>query len=403
MPNLFTTKSMLFFVAAVLTTHGWVAADFDNVRVQLLNGSSIRCSIETIDQEGDVSGRNIPTDLKLDQIVRLQSDRQVTSNSPAYHQLRIVGGGSLWVKSLAVQDDLVSFQSRIGLENLKLEMVQGTIWNETDRVREVLANPSPDSDKVIVETEKGERVVDGLLESIDGTHVTLNFKGKSRRISLSIVNAVISADLNLPSPAGPIADINLTDGSKIRGRIDQLSKQILRIELPGRSHTQLKTSYIANLSIKSNKLVFLSDLEPVEVQQKALFAVQRTWQRDRSIKGGPLTIGFSGSTKNTAKFEKGLGTQSYSRLVFANENDFDRFRAVVGIDIETKGRGDCVFSVVGDGVRLWSQRIRASDDPVSVSVDISGMKQIALVVDAGEQFDLSDHADWGMARFTKSN
>ena len=77
--------------------------------------------------------------------------------------------------------------------------------------------------------------------------------------------------------------------------------------------------------------------------------------------------------------------------------------ATVGIDAETEGRGDCVMRVEGDGIALWSQRIRGDDNAVEIDVDISGIREVALIVDPGEQFDLADHADWAEARFLKTD
>ena len=102
------------------------------------------------------------------------------------------------------------------------------------------------------------------------------------------------------------------------------------------------------------------------------------------------------------ELRKGIGTQSFSRLSFANTNEFDRFRAVVGIDAETGGRGDCQMVVQGDGIELWSKRVKAAEDPIQVDLDIAGIKEIALIVNPGEDFDLGDHADWGDARFLKT-
>jgi hypothetical protein len=148
-------------------------------------------------------------------------------------------------------------------------------------------------------------------------------------------------------------------------------------------------------------LVYLSDLEPVEVEERPLFAVARSWKRDRSVTNQPLSLSFADSNRR-ATFAKGLGVKSYSRLVFENGNEFTRFRATVGIATETQGRGDCEMTVLGDGIELWTQRIKSGDDPQPVSVDISGMALIELVVSPGEEFDLADHANWAEARFLKS-
>ena len=101
-------------------------------------------------------------------------------------------------------------------------------------------------------------------------------------------------------------------------------------------------------------------------------------------------------------FNSGIGIQSYSRLAFSNESGFTRFLATVGIDAETEGRGDCVMRVEGDGISLWSARVRGGEVAVDVDVSIEGISEVVLIVEPGEQFDLADHADWAKARFLKS-
>ena len=70
--------------------------------------------------------------------------------------------------------------------------------------------------------------------------------------------------------------------------------------------------------------------------------------------------------------------------------------------METSGNGDCEMVVEGDGIRLWSKRVRASDDPEPIVINIEGIQEVALIVLPGENFDLGDHADWADIRFTKS-
>ena len=164
---------------------------------------------------------------------------------------------------------------------------------------------------------------------------------------------------------------------------------------------ELDAGKIANVSIKSDRLQFLSDLDPVDVQQKSEFTVMRPWQRDLSIEKNPLSIRF-GESEKIAEFSRGLGTQAFTQLVFENTGKFDRFNAVVGIDAETEGRGDCQMVVRGDGIELWSNRVRGSGNPQEIEVDISGMQRIALVVYPGADFDLADHANWCNARFVKT-
>ena len=147
-------------------------------------------------------------------------------------------------------------------------------------------------------------------------------------------------------------------------------------------------------------MVYLSDLTPSSQEQQTRFAAARLWRNDKSLLGNPLRLKYK-STGKVLTFEKGLGTRSYTQLVYDNDR-FDQFRAIVGIDLETAGRGDCEMVVEGDGIQLWSKRVRAEDDPESIVVDIDGISKVSLIVREGEYFDLADHANWADARFTIS-
>ena len=76
--------------------------------------------------------------------------------------------------------------------------------------------------------------------------------------------------------------------------------------------------------------------------------------------------------------------------------------ATVGIDSETKGRGDCRMVVRGDGIELWSGRVTGRSGLQVVDVSIRGIDAVELEVVPGEEFDLADHANWCDARFIKS-
>lgn len=376
-------------------------AGFESVRVELLNGSSIRGDISAISADGSVTGKNLPEELSIDQVSEIKTGREVSRSGDSKVKIYLSGGSVINASSPRIADDNLTCYSSAGLNEIKLELIKAIVWVDSARVNKAMKNRSRDNDVVVVQTENGIRTVGGLLEKIDETHVHINFKGKSRKISLEIVTAVVGANLGLQTPAGSSAQLSLTDGTALVGKIVGLENGSLKLELSGRNFVDVLTSKVVRILVQSDRLVYLSDLDPIEVQESSPFVSQQGWKRDTSVMGNHLTLNFNSRSKTTT-FDKGIGVQSFSQLVYRNEKDFTRFRAIVGIDAETSGRGDCQMSLVGDGVRLWSERIKADADPLSVSVDITGMENIALVVETGEQFDLADHANWCMARFTKT-
>jgi hypothetical protein len=139
-------------------------------------------------------------------------------------------------------------------------------------------------------------------------------------------------------------------------------------------------------------MVFLSDLEPVEVLQEAIVTYPWSYRRNKNVLGGPLRLG-------DRKFDRGLGTHSRCHLTYAAEGKYSTLAAVIGIDDSTGDRGDCLFRVFGDGEKLFEQRARGSDAPRSITVDISGCRRVTLAVEPGEGLDVADNANWCDARF----
>lgn len=128
-----------------------------------------------------------------------------------------------------------------------------------------------------------------------------------------------------------------------------------------------------------------------------LSAVSQEWGnpgKNESVDGNPIRLG--GKT-----YESGLGTHAASSFDLRLDGNALRFQAVVGVDDEVERRGSVRFLVVVDGKRKFdSGVIHGGDAPKNVDVDLSGAKQLTLVVnDGGDGID-SDHGDWADARLT---
>ena len=311
----------------------------------------------------------------------------------------ITGGSKVFTENVDVQGSDVAISSPSGLSTrLPLDLVQAIVFKSTGLVTKQLADRSDSEDQVIVGTPDGEKVVSGIFEGLAQGKLGLNFNGKSRKIGIEKIHALSLADLGLQVASG--TQVELTDGSLLNGSLQSVQQGALTLAMTANHSIQIPWTSVARLEMQSDNLVYLSNLEPIAVQQKSIFAPQRSWQRDRSIESNPIR--FNHPEKSSPQtYRKGIGTQSYSELEFANTNQFERFQAITGIDAETQGRGDCQMSVYADGIKLWSQRVTADAPPQKVDVDISGMATVTLVVEPGEQFDLADHADWADAKFVK--
>ena len=234
----------------------------------------------------------------------------------------------------------------------------------------------------------------GLIESLSDKELAFELEGARRSIPRDKLLAVVMAQAQADDPR-TVATVSLVNGSTASGELASLSAESLLLNLPSGAELILPTSAISSVALRSSRVAFLSDLKPVEVLEQPVVTLGRPWQKNRSVGGRPLTL--AGRV-----FESGLGVHARSQMTFANDGNFDVLTGVIGIDAETAGRGDCVFIVLGDGQPLFTQRVKGTDPPRDVRVDIGRYKQVTLLVEPGEDLDLADHADWCDIRFIKN-
>jgi hypothetical protein len=307
------------------------------------------------------------------------------------------------VRSVELKDERLQLQTSFAVLDLPIESMRGIVFKPsamTDAVRQNLDQPSNQFDTVWAESENGLQSAEGLIQSIAEGKLTGEFAGQERTVSVNRIVAVVAADLGLDD-AEDLVNCQLDDGSLVRASIERLSDGQIEFRFAGGGQLLAPWENVVQVSLESDRLAWLSDLSPILNEHEPIVTHPQPAQVDASVSGNPLTL-RSAIQRVPITYSKGLGVHAYSRLVYRNDSGFDRLAAVVGIDAETQGQGDCVFVVSGDGVVLWSQRVRASDEPLPIDIDISNVQELSLVVEPGQQLDLADHADWCDARLLKT-
>ena len=394
--------SALFAVLFVLTFgHSWAAAQKSyDVVAETFDGTTLEFQLASIAEDGTVGGLGLENGLSVSDLLSLVNTAPVPLANRKIN-LMLSNDSSVSVSEFSTDGQTVEVISKTVLAPFSFECVKAVVWTDSKKVQSAIRNRSSENDQVVVDTGDEQVIVSGLLEQVTADKVMINYNGKSKKISRSIVLAIVSADLQPVQPKGAIGSVTLTDGSVVNGAIKSLANGAVSVFLDDRNAIELPFAHVNRIDVKSDRIVFLSDLQPVQTDQRTQFGVERESQMDKSVSGNPLTL-QGPSEDQPLVFKRGIGMQSYSRMVFEVPEGFDRFQATVGIDTETQGRGDCALIVSADGIQLWQERVRGTDKPRKIDVDISGSSQFTLTVQAGKQFDLSDHVDWCNARFLNS-
>ncbi len=317
----------------------------------------------------------------------------------------LVGGGRIKARSVTIAEGEARVGTMYGSLSLPLGMVAGLLFempadNGTPRESfdEAIADREAREDRLLAIREDRLLGIGGLLVSLERGKITFEIDGEQRSVEQNRVYGLAIANPGEAPDHNGAGLFELADGSTLWARPERLERGTLHVTLlDGQTQLQLPWRSVRRIRVRSDRMVYLSDLTPVSVSEDPLLDYARPWRRDKNVRGGPLVL-------DARHYEKGIGVRSRSELVFAPDGKFATFAATIGIDANTRpqGKGDCAFVVLVDGEEKLRQRMRGTDKPRQIVVDIRDAQRVTLLVEYGEDLSFADHANWCEARFVKA-
>jgi hypothetical protein len=156
---------------------------------------------------------------------------------------------------------------------------------------------------------------------------------------------------------------------------------------------ELTFDQLASVDFSQGRLVYLSDLEPLRVEEKPLLADVWRFRRDRNLSGGPISLGQK-------MYSKGITVHSRTVLEYEVAG-YREFRCVLGMEDSVNVSAQAVVRIEGDGRELFHATIRTGDKPREVRLNLENVERLRLVVDYGDDLDLGDHVAFAEARLLK--
>jgi hypothetical protein len=270
----------------------------------------------------------------------------------------------------------------------------------------------------------GDRIT-GLLKSVTPDQVVFDVDGKGLRVATRDVAALYLTRVQEP-PARPetlLAVVTARDGSCLTGALTAADADGLRLRTlyPDSASGEprvcrLPSAELASLYFKNGRCIYLSDLDPRTVEEYSFIepaqqapadpglAFPFPFRRDRTVNPElPRPITLRGRV-----FRKGLGVHSRSALTYDLGGRYKRFLATIGVDDEVLAHGadayggSVVFQVWIDGRKVHDSGIVTAREPArDLDVPVGGARELKLLVDFGNDFDVLDHADWAGARLIR--
>ena len=196
-------------------------------------------------------------------------------------------------------------------------------------------------------------------------------------------------------PPGAFFELTLLDGS----RLGVSEARVERGQVVGRARfaaeVRMPIGELASIHALNGPVAYLSDREVTGAIYEPYLGPTRPYRRNATVAGEVFKVGGK-------SFDRGLGTQSRTLLVYKLEEGAKRFQAQVALDDRAGPLGSVVFRVqVGRTIRYESPPMSAGEPPRTIDLDLEGANALVLMTEFGERGDVRDIADWIEARIIR--
>ncbi len=355
--------------------------------------------------------------IKLEEIIAIQFlGRTPLLTQAGTQELRFVRGGTL--RGQIIESHLGDDPEKYPADLIRLRTpTAGTVDINFARLRGFVGLPLIGfigrASEELVESELDEgqsryldTVIDergslygGLIRNLERTRFDIYHEQLVRmvRIDALYIAGVRLADAGrdeLPAWQGETQmRISTRDGSLIEGTLNRihLGEWWIQPVWDENKTLRIDVDEISLVQIMGGRVQYLSQLEPIEVEEQTILAPPQPYRMDLNCQGDAISIAGR-------RYPWGIGVHANSKLTFDLNQRFRRFRADVGIDTRMGERGSVVFRVYGDGRELVSTGVLRGGEMQSLDVSVEGVRHLRLEVDCTDDLDLGDVANWGSAR-----
>jgi len=272
------------------------------------------------------------------------------------------------------------------------------------------------SDLIVI--RKADRIdyIKGVLREVDAKTVQFELDGERIPVTIGKVEGLIYHQTGVVDLAPELFRVTDGYGTNLAGASLTATADSVRFTTSTGVQIERRYNDLRELDFSAGKIVYLSDVMPRAVEWTPFFEapqlseslqefyrpkMDRALTRGKSSdKEGKLQL-MVDEEGTIATFDKGIAMHSRSSIKFDVPVDVRRFRALVGIDARVRQHGHVRFVVRGDGGELYAADVSGTRLPSDVSIDITGVRQLELFVDFGENLDVGDHLNLCNARLVK--
>jgi NPCBM/NEW2 domain len=260
-------------------------------------------------------------------------------------------------------------------------------------------------DQILVEPRKTEVVwlvngdrLDGSFLGMDERKIKLEIDQKPLEVDRSgVVSVGFDPGLvNYPRPKGIFLELSLIDGTRLGVEGAKLEEGNVRATTRFGQSVRFALGELTRVMVQSESVTYLTESHFVKPIYVSYVGPTRNCRTDRAVDGRPFQLAGQ-------MYDRGIGTDSRTFLVYRIRPGDRRFQALVGVDDRAGPLGSVVFRVLVDGKERFRSKVpkTSRDEPEPVDIDLAGGKNLILDTDFGDRGNVRDFADWVEARIVR--
>jgi hypothetical protein len=228
-----------------------------------------------------------------------------------------------------------------------------------------------------------------------GTHIEFALAGDKKEIALSRLHGLIFQREIDPNAAPAVCKATDTHGDLVIASAVSAGSAGFGLTTPAGARIELTAAQLVRLDYSSDKVAFLSQMDPVQVDQPGSPFDQ--YRRDRSLDNQPLKVGGE-------VHPVGLALHAHTELEYDLKGEYREFRARAGIDDAVSGIDfPVVLRIEGDGKVLYRRTFtrKGEKSPVPIALNIKDVQRLRIVVASLDGYDFGRHLDLVEAKVSK--
>jgi len=345
------------------------------------------------------SGR--PVTLATSQVVRLTPSEKSPPGDLIGAYVRLTDGSRIAAGSYAVAGGTATARMGDVPVTFSTDLVHSVRFKQQSHEiaaqwEKILATPAS-ADLIVIRDGPSIDYLEGVLGD-----VTSEKDGEKVPVKPARVEGLVYYHARTTAADGAACVVNDTNGSSIGAQSLLFAGDRLTLRTPSGVEVALPLSRLSTVEFPAQ---YLSQFKPEVVAftphvkpAAALAALVEKFYRprfDESLEGGPLRLAGR-------EYSRGLALHSRTEISFLLPEAFGKFTALAGIDDRVRPTGNVRLVIRADDRVVFDRILTGGEEPVPISVDVSGAARLRILVDFGDDgAETGDHLNLVDARLFK--